>query len=136
MARGKPVVEWLSHFDEKLILGHDGGHWSLATSKNNKGYHTICGMGRKAYAHIVAYELFIGPVPEGLEVDHLCRTTWCCNPAHLEAVTHSENIRRAYPVCGAGLHDMTDPANYYQRKNGGRLCKPCNHRRNKARFGK
>lgn len=127
MAKGSPVVDLLEHFDSKLVIGHDGGHWS-----HNKGYHTISvGEGRKRYGHVVAYELFVGPVPDGLEVDHLCRITWCCNPGHLEAVTHSENIRRAYPVCGAGLHDMTNPRNYYQRKNGGRMCKPCSRRRSK-----
>lgn len=133
MAKGRRVTDVEAHFESKLILGHPGGHWSVDTALNNKGYHTFCTYRRRTYAHIVAHELFIGPVSKGKEVDHKCRVTWCCNPAHLEAVTHSENIRRAYPVCGAGLHDMTDPRNYYQRKNGGRLCRPCNDRRNAKR---
>ncbi len=44
--------------------------------------------------HRVAYEYIHGPVPEGLELDHLCRTRDCYNPNHLEAVTHKENVRR------------------------------------------
>lgn len=131
------IVHLETHFERLLILGHPDGHWSVKSVLNNKGYHVISiGHGKKAYAHRVSYELYTGPIPEDLEVDHTCRTTWCCNPAHLEAVTHSENIRRAYSMCGAKLHDMTDPANYYQRKNGSRLCKPCNNRRNAARFKK
>lgn len=45
-------------------------------------------------AHQYAYELLVGPVPEGLELDHLCRVHNCVNPSHLEAVTHRENILR------------------------------------------
>lgn len=46
-------------------------------------------------AHRAAYELLVGPIPEGLVIDHLCMNTLCCNPQHLEAVTSAENTRRA-----------------------------------------
>lgn len=46
------------------------------------------------YTHRLVYELLAGPIPEGLEIDHLCRVRACCNPAHLEPVTHAENVRR------------------------------------------
>lgn len=137
MTSGRRVTDLRAHFDGKLIVGHEGGHWSLAVKTNNKGYRVLSvGDGQTEYAHRVAYRLYVGPIPEGQEIDHLCRVRWCCNPAHLEAVTHKENLRRAHPVCGAGLHDMADPANHYQRSNGGRMCKPCNDRRNKARYAK
>lgn len=58
---------------------------------------------RVRYAHRVAYELLVGPVPDGLELDHLCRVPLCVNPAHLEAVTRSENVRRGYAARRTGL---------------------------------
>lgn len=48
-------------------------------------------------AHRAAYEIFVGPIPAKLVIDHLCRNPRCVRPDHLEAVTHAENIRRAYP---------------------------------------
>ena len=47
-------------------------------------------------AHRFAYELLVSPIPDGLELDHLCRNTLCVNPVHLEPVTHAENLRRMW----------------------------------------
>lgn len=49
---------------------------------------------RNAWVHRAAYEAFIGPIPAGLHIDHLCRQRLCCNPRHLEPVTQAENNRR------------------------------------------
>ena len=69
------------------------GCW-LFTGCHQGGYGYISEDGRMRGAHIVMYEERHGPVPDGLELDHLCRVTSCCNPDHLEAVTHMENVRR------------------------------------------
>jgi hypothetical protein len=86
----------------------------------------------------VAYELFVGPIPEGLELDHLCRNPSCVNPAHLEAVTHRENVRRGdlHLVFGSRTHctmghEFTDE-NTYPRPTGGRGCRECRRERVRA----
>lgn len=93
------------------------------------------GTKKNKTTHRVMHEAFIGPVPKGLEIDHLCRVRSCCNPAHLEAVTHSENARRgltgfergrqqrAKTHCDHG-HEYT-PENTYVRGNGSRMCRTC-----------
>ena len=58
------------------------------------GYVYVTTRGKRGYAHRLAYEQAKGPVPDGYEVDHLCRVTRCVNPDHLEAVTPTVNNRR------------------------------------------
>jgi len=61
----------------------------------NYGQLRMGGRGGKVKkAHRISYEYFVGQIPEGFELDHLCHNTLCVNPEHLEAVTHVENMRR------------------------------------------
>ncbi len=84
------------------------------------------------YAHRAAYELYVGPIPEGLTIDHLCRNTLCVNPAHLEAVTMRENILRGTgPSAQAArkTHCLRghpfDDGNTLFRATGKRVCRAC-----------
>jgi hypothetical protein len=83
-------------------------------------------------AHRYAYEQLIGPIPEGLSLDHLCRTPLCVNPSHLEPVTHAENMRRSRKThCKRG-HELAGD-NLYFTKRGDRGCRACRTERNAAR---
>lgn len=65
---------------------------------NRKGYGRIRVGGVKFMVHRFAYEAMVGPVPDGMQLDHLCRNTRCVNPGHLEPVTPGENVRRERKV--------------------------------------
>lgn len=88
------------------------------------------GYGRIGWdlAHRRAYEQSVGPVPDGMELDHLCRNARCVNPDHLEPVTREENMRRrseAQTHCKHG-HEFTPENTYPRPKDGRRQCRACN----------
>lgn len=74
--------------------------WLWTGSVNDYGYGAIHAKGRRTGVHRAVYELLVGPIPEGFQIDHLCRVRNCVNPAHLEPVTQRENLRRGR----AGAH--------------------------------
>lgn len=81
---------------EIVDLGYTSPCWRWTAALQSKGYGSIAfgGKGRTALAHRVAYVLLVGLIPAGLQLDHLCRITACCNPAHLEPVTNKVNNER------------------------------------------
>ena len=85
--------------------------------------------GKMRKAHRVSYEHFKGSIPEGLELDHLCRNVRCVNPDHLEPVTHRENVRRGARVIGGFCsygHRMTLENTMGRSDNrGGVRCRTC-----------
>jgi hypothetical protein len=85
--------------------------------------------GKRHATHRFAYELVNGPVPEGLELDHLCRAPLCFNPSHLEPVTHAENVRRGDSCKASDTHCAHGhpfiPENSYIDRQGTRYCTEC-----------
>lgn len=103
----------------------DGGCWKW-TRCLIRGYGQVCYKGRRWRVPRLTWELLVGPIPEGLTIDHLCRNTTCVNPEHLEPVTMAENHRRralAVTHCPKG-HAYTSE-NTYVCKRGMRSCREC-----------
>lgn len=106
--------------------------WRWTGRHTENGYGLVDIDGKVQRVHRVMHELFIGPIPDGLHVDHVhergCRYRDCGNPAHLEAVTQAENNRRAGVLkthCPRG-HEYT-PDNTYRQpsKPNARICRAC-----------
>jgi hypothetical protein len=86
----------IDRITDKVEIDVASGCWIFTGNRNGGGYGLISVNGKGRAAHRVAYEQIIGEVPDGLELDHLCNRPACCNPDHLEPVTHQENVRRAH----------------------------------------
>ena len=76
----------------------NSGCWIRLKALTPAGYGVIRINYELFYAHRLSYEAFKGPIPKDREIDHLCRSTWCVNPDHLEAVSHRKNCQRG--ICG------------------------------------
>lgn len=128
-----PVAE---RFWAKVDRGGPGDCWLWVAGRNTDGYGRFKVGGRHVKAHRWAYESLVGPIPEGLEIDHLCRNPPCVNPAHMEPVVHRENLLRGdtlpavqvarthcpqgHPYAGDNLRVSSD---------GRRVCRACHRRR-------
>ncbi|MEU3285591.1 HNH endonuclease signature motif containing protein [Streptomyces longwoodensis] len=103
----------------------------------SSGYGGFTGPGRRnARAHRYAYEMLVGPVPDGLQLDHLCKERRCVRPDHLEPVTLVENVMRGESVaaqnaqrthCKRG-HALSGE-NLYRKPDGRRVCRSCRRAR-------
>ena len=112
-------------FLDKIAVGDDCWEWTGARSG---GYGRFSFGGRIAYAHRIAYEIWVGPIPEGLQIDHLCRNRACVRPDHLEPVTHKENILRGVGLTAKHAVKTHCPHGhlYDGRDNRGkRICRRC-----------
>lgn len=110
-----------------------GPCWIWTGYCSKKGYGAMPVDGRARGTHRLAYELLVGPIPDGLQIDHLCRVPACCNPAHLEAVTSRENTVRGVSHNGLKTHckhgHPFDAANTYVTRRGKRWCRACGKER-------
>ena len=139
-----PKSSLLERFVQKFIPEPNTGCWLWTACCSSGGYGSIKLNGKMVGAHRVAYELFVGPIPYGLELDHVkargCVGSVCVNPQHLEPVTHQENTRRG--EVGSHNRDKTrcpaghlyDEANTFESSHPGRRCRECHRERNRARY--
>lgn len=125
----------------KIELGPACWEWRGKRQPNGYGKLWIRGLpgDGQGYAHRVVYELLVGPIPVGLDLDHLCRNRGCVNPAHLEPVTRRTNLVRGQTIparkvaqthCVRG--HLFDKANTCIRRNGTRLCRACGRLRSRG----
>jgi hypothetical protein len=90
-----PRMTAFERLNKKWILNEATGCWEWTASLTPLGYGRFSFRGKHpASAHRAAYILYVGEIPEGLSLDHLCRNPKCINPSHLEPVTHKENVLR------------------------------------------
>lgn len=121
------------------VIVDDNGCWLYQGCRNDHGYARVRGpqfrredgspVQKNYRGHRVMYEALVGPVPEGLVIDHLCRVRHCVNPEHLEPVTRKENLRRGRNHNRDKTHCLKghpfDEENTYQRSSGRRGCRAC-----------
>ena len=128
-SRGTPYARAMNH-----VQKHTSGCWIWIGARTSGGYgHINLCNGSHRNAHIVIYEHERGPVPNGLELDHLCRVKECVNPDHLEAVTHRENCRRGDGAKRKCDHAESEVYRYPRGPRKGRIanCRACRRERRK-----
>jgi hypothetical protein len=114
--------------------------WEWQGYINPSGYGYIGVHHRPRYTHRVAYELVVGPIPDGLVIDHLCRVRHCVNPSHMEPVTNRENLMRGESSSAiAARRDHCAKGHPYDErtwvsKQGKRHCRTCTNERAAAGY--
>lgn len=134
---GLPSRSPIARLVNKIVIDVESGCWvytgSLTRSAEGMGYGQMSVEDRSVLTHRFAYVTWRGVVPDGMFLDHLCRNRSCCNPWHLEAVTHAENVARS-PIMGRNHSEKThcpqghpyDEENTYRRRGKpGRSCRAC-----------
>lgn len=108
--------------------GEPGECWLWTGTTMMNGYGEMRLDGTRWYVHRLAYEALVGPIPEGLHIDHLCRVRNCVNPDHLEPVTPEENVRRGVPYNAKKTHCPRQHPYDRINKRGARVCGKCQDR--------
>src|SRR6267142_1659983 len=131
---------WKKVHLEDLIFSENGCMLWIG-AKSSYGYGIFCADGRTVRAHRWLYERFHGPIPKGLEPDHLCRVRSCVNPDHLELVTRKTNLNRGDTGANNRLKTHCPQGHPYTEENiikipTGRRCKICHYTRNRERYAR
>jgi hypothetical protein len=110
--------------------------WLWTGDLDRAGYGKLWSDGRHQRVHRLAYEAWVGAIPSGMELDHLCRVRNCVNPAHLEPVTSRENTLRGESFAAVNAKKThclrghaLDKANTYINPAGARVCRECKRAR-------
>lgn len=133
LPKGRLPQPLLERFLASIVVTETCVEWRAF--RNENGYGRLNVAGKQVYAHRLSYELFVGQIPEGMTIDHLCENHGCVWPQHLELVTLSANVlrrfeRHPYSVCQRG-HQMT-PENIYTCPRGWKLCRTCRQLRRRG----
>lgn len=144
---GTPDGRTVPPFAERLLsrVDQSGGPnacWPWLGSMHLNGYAQVTTPEHASYlGHRAMYELLIGPIPEGLDLDHLCRNRACVNPTHLEPVTRQVNLLRGIGIPAQQVKKTHCPAGHpYDAENtamdaGHRLCRTCGRERARVKRG-
>ncbi len=141
-SRPEPIERFSPKWEMSTEHDYDGEPcWEWFACKDKDGYGLFRAERKTLQAHRWSYEHYVGLIPDGLELDHLCRNQSCVNPEHLEAVTHRENIRRGKvgynnfnsqkTRCHQG--HLFDEANTYVSPGGKRECRTCRREADRRR---
>jgi hypothetical protein len=134
-----PVRHALARFIEKYRVNHDTGCWEWCHAKQGGGYGLFWLEGKYVLAHRASYAFFIGPIADGLTIDHLCKSPGCVNPSHLEAVNMATNFWRGNSFASLNKRKTHCPQghpyagdNLVVTKEGSRQCRTCTRQRTRA----
>lgn len=134
------LLERLEHYIDKTE-----GCWFWTGGYSSTGYGAIGVDGKGRSPHRVLYELMVGPVPEGLDLDHLCRNRKCVNYSHLEPVTRRVNLLRGETTLAAKNaakthclrgHEFTECNTYIGNRKGNKIreCRECKRLRARKNY--
>lgn len=127
-------------FLQKVEIKNECWEWQGKLDKN--GYGRFAVNRKNIRSHRFSYEFYIGKIPNGLVIDHLCRNKRCVNPKHLEPVTNKENILRGLGLASLNSkkiycingHLLKNKNLYVQKKTGKRFCRECDRRRGRELY--